>query len=139
MVPHPGWSHASALAAGLRGFLPTQGFWEGGFPDPLLWKSPADRAGGTASPIPCRLPRPVVFIPTTWQKFSQAEELNDLYDDSPLEDILWTDLKKEKIPAERQACFPSLIRAGPRARTVLELIAKNNPKQPKTTPLQLFF
>ena len=53
-------------------------------------------------PIPCRLARPVVFIPTTWQKFSHAEELNDLFDDSPLEDVLWEELKHEKIPAERQ-------------------------------------
>ncbi len=36
------------------------------------------------NPIPCRLPRAIVFIPTSWDKFVHAEELNDLYDDSPL-------------------------------------------------------
>jgi very-short-patch-repair endonuclease len=54
------------------------------------------------NPISCRLPRVVVFISTTWPKFIQAEELNDLYDDSPLEDTLWDELKRQKIPAERQ-------------------------------------
>jgi very-short-patch-repair endonuclease len=57
-----------------------------------------------------RLPRPIisqrrrrlVFIPTTWQKFMQAKEINDLYDDSPLEDMLWEAFKKHDIPAERQ-------------------------------------
>jgi very-short-patch-repair endonuclease len=57
-----------------------------------------------------RLPRPIlsrrwrriVFIPTTWDKFIGAAEMNDLYDESPLEDRLWTGLKKRQIPAERQ-------------------------------------
>ncbi|MEW5938104.1 MAG: DUF559 domain-containing protein [Chloroflexota bacterium] len=53
-------------------------------------------------PIPSRLPRRTVFIPTTWNKFILAEQLNDLFDDSPLEDLLWQDLKKMNIPAERQ-------------------------------------
>jgi very-short-patch-repair endonuclease len=54
------------------------------------------------TPIPSRLNRSVIFVPTTWQKFHDAEELNDLYDDSLLEDILWQELKRRKIPAERQ-------------------------------------
>jgi very-short-patch-repair endonuclease len=29
-------------------------------------------------------------------------EINDLYDESPLEDRLWAELKRHKIPAERQ-------------------------------------
>jgi len=53
-------------------------------------------------PIPTRLTRPIVFIPTVWTKFIQAEELNDLFDESPLEDILWEELKQRKIMAERQ-------------------------------------
>lgn len=56
------------------------------------------------------LPRPIVshrrrrliFIPTTWTKFINATEINDLYDDSPLEDRLWGELKLWHIPAERQ-------------------------------------
>jgi hypothetical protein len=52
--------------------------------------------------IPLRLPRKIVFIPTTWHKFFHAEDLNDLYDGSPLEDLLWNELKRRNIPAERQ-------------------------------------
>lgn len=53
-------------------------------------------------PILSKRWRRIVFIPTTWTKFSNALEINDLYDDSPLEDKLWLELKKEKIEAERQ-------------------------------------
>lgn len=53
-------------------------------------------------PIPSRRWRRIVFIPTTWAKFAQAEEINDLFDDSPLEDTLWRHLRRERIPAERQ-------------------------------------
>jgi len=54
-------------------------------------------------PIPSRRWRRIVFIPTTWHKFVQATEINDLYDESPLEDRLWTELKRRQISAERQA------------------------------------
>jgi very-short-patch-repair endonuclease len=46
--------------------------------------------------------RRIVFIPTTWQKLMNAAEINDLYDDSPLEDRLWAELKRLEITAERQ-------------------------------------
>jgi very-short-patch-repair endonuclease len=57
-----------------------------------------------------RLPRPIlsrrwrriVFIPTTWQKFVNAVEINDLYDESPLEDRMWVEFKRLNISAERQ-------------------------------------
>lgn len=52
--------------------------------------------------IPSRRRRRIIFIPTTWEKFISAEEINDLYDESPLEDRLWTELKRLKIRAERQ-------------------------------------
>jgi very-short-patch-repair endonuclease len=52
--------------------------------------------------IPSRLARMVIFIPTLWHKFIHAQELNDLFDDSPLEDLLWNELKKRNISAERQ-------------------------------------
>ena len=56
------------------------------------------------------LPRPVLshrgrqllFIPTTLDKLIQADEINDIFADSPLEDRLWTELKKHNLPAERQ-------------------------------------
>jgi very-short-patch-repair endonuclease len=52
--------------------------------------------------IPSARLRRIVFIPTTWPKFLRAEEINDLYDESPLEDDLWAELKALQIRAERQ-------------------------------------
>jgi very-short-patch-repair endonuclease len=57
-----------------------------------------------------RLPRPIislrwrriVFIATTWDKFINAGEINDLYDESPLEDRFWAEFKRLEIAAERQ-------------------------------------
>ena len=46
--------------------------------------------------------RRIVFIPTTWEKFTAAAEINDLYADSPLEDRLWAEFKRLAIKAERQ-------------------------------------
>ena len=65
-----------------------------------------ERLNARPQAIPCRLARSVVFIPTTWQKFIAAEELNDLFDESPLEDLLWDELKRRKIPAQRQWPVP---------------------------------
>lgn len=53
-------------------------------------------------PILSRRWRRIVFIPTTWQKFINAIEINDLFDESPLEDRLWAEFKRHNIPAERQ-------------------------------------
>lgn len=53
-------------------------------------------------PIFSRRWRRIVFIPTTWEKFISAVEINDLYDDSPLEDRLWAEMKRLQIRAERQ-------------------------------------
>jgi very-short-patch-repair endonuclease len=53
-------------------------------------------------PIRSRRWRRIVFIPTTWQKFINATEINDLYDESPLEDRLWAEFKRHRILAERQ-------------------------------------
>ena len=53
-------------------------------------------------PIISLRPRRLVFIPTTWEKFVNAEQINDLFDGSPLEDRLWTALKYIDITAERQ-------------------------------------
>jgi very-short-patch-repair endonuclease len=55
-----------------------------------------------AKPIPSRRWRRIVFIPTTTEKLFQAEEINDLYHENPLEDELWRHLKRAGIPAERQ-------------------------------------
>lgn len=53
-------------------------------------------------PILSRQLRRIVFIPTTWQKFIDAVEINDLYDGSPLEDRLWVEFKRLGIEAQRQ-------------------------------------
>jgi very-short-patch-repair endonuclease len=55
-----------------------------------------------AMPIYSRRWRRITFITTTWEKFFSASEINDLYDDSPLEDRLWAELKRLGIDAERQ-------------------------------------
>lgn len=53
-------------------------------------------------PIFSRRLRRLIFIPTTWEKLINAIEINDLYDGSPLEDLLWAELKRRQIQAERQ-------------------------------------
>ncbi len=53
-------------------------------------------------PILSRRWRRIVFIPTTWEKLVNAVEINDLYDESPLEDRLWREFKRLRIGAERQ-------------------------------------
>ena len=53
-------------------------------------------------PIPSLRLRRIVFIPTTLQKLLAATEINDLFDESPLEDRLWAELKRLGITAERQ-------------------------------------
>jgi very-short-patch-repair endonuclease len=61
-----------------------------------------DRLNHLSIPISSRRRRRIIFIPTTWEKFANANELNDLYDESPLEDLLWVQLKRWQIQAERQ-------------------------------------
>lgn len=53
-------------------------------------------------PIYSARPRRLVFVPTTWQKFSTARAINDLFADSPMEDRLWQELQQQRIDAERQ-------------------------------------
>lgn len=55
-----------------------------------------------ANPIPSYRPRRIVFIPTTREKFENAEQINDLFDDSPLEDQMWKEMKHLSLGAERQ-------------------------------------
>ena len=54
------------------------------------------------NPIISKRGRRLLFIPTTLEKFKAAEEINDLFHESPLEDKLWYEFKKEGIEAERQ-------------------------------------
>jgi very-short-patch-repair endonuclease len=63
-------------------------------------------------PILARRLRRIVFIPTTWTKLISAAEINDLYDESPLEDRLWAELKRLKMQVERQFFVPVGKRKG---------------------------
>ncbi len=54
------------------------------------------------APIPSRRWRRITFIPTTWQKFANAAEINDLYSGTPPEEELWNELKAKQITAERE-------------------------------------
>lgn len=54
------------------------------------------------NPIVSYRPRRLVFIPSTMEKFEKAEQINDLFDESPLEDLLWKGLKALGVLAERQ-------------------------------------
>lgn len=53
-------------------------------------------------PLQLNRPRRHAFIRTTREKFDRAVTVNDLFDDSKMEDELWEALKAEEIPAERQ-------------------------------------
>ena len=53
-------------------------------------------------PIFSRRWRRIVHIPTTLQKLFTANEINDLYDTSPLEEKMYRALKRRRINPERQ-------------------------------------
>lgn len=53
-------------------------------------------------PIRSRRPRRPIFFPTTLKKLMTATDINHLFNDSPLENLLWSELLKADIPAERQ-------------------------------------
>lgn len=52
--------------------------------------------------IPSQRLRRVTFITTTLAKFSAAQEINDLFHTSPIEDLMWDGLRAAEIQAERQ-------------------------------------
>ncbi len=54
------------------------------------------------SVIRSRRPRRPIFIPTTYRKLQTATDINHLFNDSPLENLLWQELNKADIPTERQ-------------------------------------
>ena len=55
-----------------------------------------------SQPIPSKRLRRVTFITTTLAKFSVAQEINDLFHTSPIEDLMWEALKTAEVQAERQ-------------------------------------
>jgi len=55
-----------------------------------------------AQPITFPRPRRFAFLRTSMKRFDEADTVNDLFADSPLEDTLWEAFKERDIPAERQ-------------------------------------
>ena len=55
-----------------------------------------------SQPIPSRRLRRVTFITTTLAKLHAAQEINDLFHTSPIEDMMWAALRAAEIQAERQ-------------------------------------
>ena len=53
-------------------------------------------------PIVSRRWRRILFISTTFLRFREAKEINDVFHESPLEEMFWEALKAERIEAERQ-------------------------------------
>jgi very-short-patch-repair endonuclease len=53
-------------------------------------------------PIPSRRWRRIVFIPTTLERLLRAQEINDLFCTSPIEDRLYDAMRSGGIEAERQ-------------------------------------
>jgi very-short-patch-repair endonuclease len=66
------------------------------------YKIEIDELKQLPNPITSKKGRRTAFIPTTISKFRTAKEINDLYNESPLEDKLWDEFKKKGIDAERQ-------------------------------------
>lgn len=54
------------------------------------------------NPLRCTRKRKNYFINTTLEKLLNAEEFNDIFNESPLEDIVWNGMKEHNISAERQ-------------------------------------
>lgn len=54
------------------------------------------------TPVISRKRRRIIFITTTYGRFRRAREINDLFWESPIEEQLWTALKRKRIEAERQ-------------------------------------
>ncbi len=70
--------------------------------DKLYYQVFLHRLDALPAPIVSLRLRRVVFIPTTYHKLLTAAEINDLWDESPLEDALWEQLKHLNMRAERQ-------------------------------------
>lgn len=55
-----------------------------------------------SEPIISRRLRRILFISTTLVRFQHAKEINDVFHESPIEEMFWDGLKAENIEAERQ-------------------------------------
>jgi very-short-patch-repair endonuclease len=70
--------------------------------DLLYYRIELEQLEELPQPILSRRFRRIFFIPTTYRKLLLAQEINDLFDESPLEDCLWEEFRSRRIPAERQ-------------------------------------
>jgi very-short-patch-repair endonuclease len=68
----------------------------------MYYRIELERLEKLPNPIYCRLARKISFIQTTNNKFLHAPEINYLFNDSPLEDIIFEALNEHRIPNERQ-------------------------------------
>jgi len=66
------------------------------------YKFTLESLGKLPHSIPSKKWRRIVFIPTTFKKLMNAEEINDLYHTSPIEEKMYVYFKRENIHAERQ-------------------------------------
>jgi very-short-patch-repair endonuclease len=76
--------------------------WKSENTDRTYYKIELETLEKLERPIVSRRWRRIVFIPTTAAKLFSAAQINDLFDDSPLENKLWDRLKELRIDAERQ-------------------------------------
>lgn len=58
-------------------------------------------------PISSTRLRRIVFIQTSMKKLLSAEEINDLYEGTKIEEKMWNEMKKNNIVAERQMLISS--------------------------------
>lgn len=56
-------------------------------------------------PIRSTIPRRLLFVPTSEAKFFNATDINDIFNESILEDILWKKFVEKKISAQRQVYY----------------------------------
>jgi len=68
----------------------------------IYYKITFNKVETLPKPILSRRWRRIVFIQTTYKKFINAVEVNDLFDGSHLEDRLWAEFKRNRVSAERQ-------------------------------------
>ncbi len=66
------------------------------------YKIEFDTLHALPAPILSRRWRRILFISTTFSRLQQAREINDLYHESSLEELLWEAFCTERIEAERQ-------------------------------------
>ncbi len=74
----------------------------------LYYKMQLGEIESRVPPIISKRGRRILFLWTTWEKFSAAQELNDLFHKGAAQDKLWESLQAEHLDVERQV----LVREG---------------------------